>query len=402
MLGLANTIVSHVRVEPEGDVVVGVRPSWRAPRCSGCGNRATGYDRRSTRRWRHLGLGRMCVWLEFSPRRVECSACGVRVELVPWAAARSGFTLAFEELTAYLAQVTDKTKVQALMGISWVTVGSIVARVVKRKADPDCLRGLRRIGIDEFSYRRRHNYVTVVVDHDSRRIVWAAEGRKFETIASFFELLGEEGCQDIEVVTADMAHSYTKAVQEYLPHAELVYDRFHVQRLATDALDEVRREQMRALRGTPERRSIASSRFALLKNPWNLSRGEQQKLSDVQANNRPLYRAYLLKESLANALEQRLPYMAELELKAWLSWASRSRLAPFVKVARAIRKRLDGVVAYVRHRLTNGLVEGLNNRMRMVARRAYGFHSAESLIAMMLLCCGGITLRPDLPQPTHA
>jgi transposase len=298
-----------------------------------------------------------------------------------------------------LAQITDQTKVTELTGISWATVGSIVERVVSRRLAPDRFDGLRCIGVDEFSYRKRHRYLTVVVDHDQRRVVWAAEGRSGEVLARFFAEIGPERCAAIELVTMDMAAGYRWAVQSCLPRAEIVYDRFHVQRLASDAVDRVRRAIVRELTGEEAEaaRAIKNSRYALLKNPWNLEPAEHDNLSTIQQTNRSLYRAYLLKEALADALDYRQVARARHALESWLSWASRSRLKPFIRVARTIRKHLDGILAYVRTRLTNGFTEGTNNKLRLVARRAFGFHSPQPLIAMLFLTCGGIKLTPPLP-----
>ncbi len=174
LLGVSDLFVEGVDFDPAG-LVVHVRPSWRSPRCSSCQKRAPGYDKKPERKWRHLVLGRCPIWLAYAPRRVDCPRCGVRVEEVPWAAPASRFTNDFDEMVAYLAQVTDKTKVTELMGISWMTVGSIVERIVSERLDPERLENLRRIGIDEFSYRKRHRYITVVVDHDRGRVIWAGE-----------------------------------------------------------------------------------------------------------------------------------------------------------------------------------------------------------------------------------
>ena len=396
LLGVTSLFVRSLTFGEAG-LVLRVRPRWRKPRCGGCGRRAPGYDRLPERRWRHLGLGRTRIWLAYAPRRVDCRDCGIHAEQVPWAYPKSRFTKDFEELVAYLAQITDKTKVTELMRISWRTVGAIVERVVARNLDPTRLEGLRDIGVDEFSYRKRHRYLTTVVDHDRRRVVWAARGRSSDTLEAFFDELGEERCAKIECVTMDMAGGYIKAVEEGLPEAQIVFDRFHVQRLASDALDEVRRAQLRETRGTDEGRDLFKSRFALLKNPWNLNRKEKQKLSELQRTNAPIYRAYLLKETLAQALDYLQPWRAERAVRDWLAWASRSKLKPFVKAARTIRKHLDGVLAYFQARLTNGIVEGFNTKLRMIARRAFGFHSAEALISMLYLCSGGITLDPPLP-----
>jgi transposase len=400
ILGIVQLFVDDVWFEPEG-LILSVRPRWRRPRCVKCGRRGPGYDTLPTRRWRHLSLGKLKIWLEYAPRRVNCSHCGTcRVEQVPWAAHGSRFTRDFEELVAYLAQVTDITHVTKMVGVAWSTVGHIVERVVSKRLDSTRLDNLRRIGVDEFSYRKRHRYLTTVVDHDARRVIWAAPGRSAETLSAFFELLGLERCSKIESVTIDMSGGYQKAIQEYLPNAQIVFDRFHVQQLATNAVDEVRREQLRELRGTEEGDVLFRSRFALLKNGWDLSRDECAKLADIQRDNARLYRGYLLKESLRKALNYRQPARAKRALKSWLAWASRSKLKPFVRTARTIRKHFTGILAYIKTRLTNGVVEGINTRLRMIARRAYGFHSPEALISMLYLCCGGITLSPPLPEPT--
>lgn len=397
LLGVSRLVVEGVRFD-EGTMIVAVRPRWRRARCGECDSVQQGYDHARPRRWRHLGLGSLRIEFAYTPRRVECRRCdGVRVEAVPWAAHGSNFTYEFEELVAYLAQVTDKTRVTELMGIAWSTVGAIVRRVVDRKLDPDLLDGLRSIGVDEFGYRKRHNYLTVVVDHDRRRVVWTAKGHDSATLKAFFDELGSERCAKLERVTIDLSGAFIKAVEECAPQAQIIFDRFHVQRLASDALDEVRREQLRELRGTPEGRELYRTRFALLKNPWNLTAMESGRLSKVQRANAPLYRAYLLKETLAKALDYRQPLRAERALTQWLAWAARSRLPAFVRTARTVRKHFDGILAYVRERLTNAFVEGMNNRIRMIAHRAFGFHDHVALSAMIFLCCSGIVLKPPLP-----
>jgi len=319
------------------------------------------------------------------------------VERLPWAAHGSRFTYDFEELVAYLAQTTDMTSVKRLMGVSWESVSRIVERVVDERLDPSRFEGLTRIGVDEFSYRKRHRYLTTVVDHSQRRVVWAAKGKSSETLGEFFELLGPEGREQIECVTIDMSQAYKKAIKEHLPAAQIVYDRFHVQKLASTALDEVRRGILHDIRGTDAGTEVFRSRFILLRNPCNLVYDERRKLRDIERQNAPLYRAYLLKETLRRALNYKQPKRAREALKKWIAWAVRSRLQPFVKAGRTIREHLEGVMAYIGERLTNGVVEGINTRLRMIARRAFGFHSADALIGMAYLCCGKIELNPPLP-----
>ena len=379
-------------------LIVDVRPAWRRPRCCQCQRRCGGYDTQAPRLWRHLGLGSLRIWLRYAPRRARCRHCDVvRIEHLPWAFSGSGFTTAFEELCAYLAQLTDRTSVTKLLGIDWRTVGAIVGRVVERKIDPGRLAGLRSIGIDEFSYRKRHRYLTVVVDHDRRRVVWVGEGKSAAALARFFAEIGPEACRQLESVTMDMAAGYQRCVREHAPQAIVIFDRFHVQKLATDALDQVRREVMRDADDSDLKRALKRSRWPLLKNAAEASDRDMRKLSDVERSYKPLYRAYLLKEALRLALSRKQPWRARRDLMEWIRWAARARLDPFKRVARTIRKHIDGIVAYVELRLTNGLVEGINAKSRMIARRAYGFHSAHALMAMIMLCSGGIELEPALP-----
>jgi transposase len=247
LLGVSRIHVRGVESERDG-ITIEVRPSWHVPRCGSCRRRAPGYDHQPPRRWRHLAVGGVILWLRYAPRRVECCRCGVHAEAVSWAASlETRFTEAFEELVAYLARATDKTTVSTLLGIAWRSVGAIVERVVERHLDSKRLDGLAFIGIDEFSYRRRHHYLTVVVDHLERRVVWAAEGRSAETLARFFDELGPARTRSLECITLDMAAGYLKTIRDRAPHAQVIFDRFHVQRLASDAVDQVRREQMRGL-----------------------------------------------------------------------------------------------------------------------------------------------------------
>lgn len=398
LIGVTQMYVDGVRFS-EGALEVAVRPSWRLPRCGKCCRRAPRYDRRPSRQWLHPGIGSTRVNLVYAPWRVKCRECGVRVEEVSWAASGSRFTAALEELGAYLAQGMDQTRVSKILGLSWEAVGNIVHRLVERRLDPKRLDGLTWIGIDEFSYRKRHHYLTVIVDHRTRRVIWAGKGRSAESLSEFFELLGSKRRSEISLVTIDMAGGYIKAVQENLPNAEIVFDRFHVERLAADAVDEVRRELVRGL-GPEEAKGIKGLRWVLLKHPDRHTPAEDQKISELRRWNAKLFRAWGLKEALAEILEHANRKEAGKMLEQWLGWATRSRLSAFVKLARTIRKHRDGVLRYIETLMTNGIVEGFNNKLRVIARRAYGFHSPEALTAMLFLCCGGIQLHPQLPTRT--
>jgi transposase len=393
LLGLKGTIVSAFEFTTS-ELLVDVRPAARSPYCVGCGGRCKRvYDSRE-RLWRHLDVVGLRVVLRYRLRRVDCPRCGVTSELVPWAEHGAWFTRPFEEVVAYLAQRADKTSISEMMGIAWRTVGNIIERVVARLGPQDLLDDLTLIGVDELSYRRHHNYITIVTDHVRGRVVWAAEGKSAATLREFFRALGPERAAKLEAVTIDMSNAYIEAVTEEAPQARLVFDRFHVQRLAHDALDVVRREQVRELVGTPEAKAVKKTRFALQRNPWNLTQPESERLAEVQRRNRPLYRAYLLKETLAAILDGRQVNVARDRLADWIGWAARSQLDPFKKVGRTIKKHLEGIVAYVATGLSNGPAEGMNGKVRTITRRAYGFHRSSSLIALLLLCCSGLVMTP--------
>lgn len=398
ILAMKHTRVVSAQFGPEG-LEVDVAPTTRLPRCSGCGRaRRRVYDRRE-RRWRHLDFGGMEVVLRYRLRRVECGNCGTVSEMVPWAEHESRYTRDFEDHVAYLAQRSDQTTVAATMRIAWRTVGAIIERVVARCRTGDLLDDLEYIGIDELSYRRHHEYVTVVVDHVRQRVVWVAEGKNAATLDAFFDALGPDRTARIKFVTIDMSAAYIDRVTARAPQAQVVFDRFHVQRLVHNALDEVRRAEVRTLEDTSGRQDLKKTRWALLKNQWNLSTIEIERLSKVQRTNRRLFRAYLLKTVLADILGRRQVNVVREKLTEWISWACRSRLKPFKRVAATLRKYFEGVVAIVGTGLSNGRTEGLNGKIRTITRRAYGFHSAKSLIGLIMLCCTGMVLHPVFKTP---
>jgi transposase len=251
--------------------------------------------------------------------------------------------------------------------------------------------------VDEISYRKGQRYLTVVVDHHSGRLVWAAAGANIKTLSVFFELLGEERCEQIELVSADMGSWIAKALVKHCPNAVLCVDPFHVIKLATHALDVVRREVWNEARRTGQRqlaKDLKGARFALWKNPENLTAPQQIKLASIQQTNRPLYRAYLLKEQLRQIY--RLPAEQALALlERWVAWARRCRLAAFVKLAKTITEQQAGIQAAITNGLSNARVEQANTQIRLITRRAFGFHSPHALIALAMLTLGGLC--PTLP-----
>ncbi len=377
-------------------LVLDVKPTTRTQYCAACLRPcAQEYDHRE-RTWRHTDLGETRVQLRYRLARVDCERCGPTTELVPWAAHTAWHTYDFENLVAYKAQGTDATRVAKDMRISWDTVGKIVSRVVDRlrAAGDDLLDDLASIGLDDLSYRKGHQYISIVVDHVRERIVWAGEGRTGETVEAFFAALGPERAAKLEHVSIDMSATYEAAIKKHAPKAKIVFDRFHVQRLAHDALDEVRREVMRELKGTPEGKAIKRMRWALQRNEVNHTPKDKERISTVMETNEPIFRAYMLKTMLVWVLSTGTIRGARRKLENWIAWAVRSRLKPFVRVGTTIRKHLEGVLAYVRTGISNGRSEGMNRKARVVTSRAFGFHSATPLIASLYLCCSGLKLEP--------
>jgi transposase len=401
LLGLRRAVIEDVWIGDEGEVVVAARPSWRErDRCGVCRRRSPGFDLgEGRRRWRALDLGTTLAFVEADAPRVTCRRHGVVVCAVPWARHGSRFTRAFEDETAWLAVNCSKTAVAELMRIAWRTVGAICQRVAtEARREIDLLADLRRIGIDEISHRTGQRYLTVVVCHDSGRLIWAAAGRDRKTVEAFLDALGEERCKQLELVSADMAAWVAGPISERCPNAELCLDPFHIVQLATDALDEIRREvwnEARRAGQTQTARDLKGARFALWKNPENLTARQQAKLSDIQTTNRRLYRAYLLKEQLRQIY--RLPPTAAIALlDRWLAWARRCRLQPFVKLARTITDQRVGILAAIEHGLSNARVEAINTQIRLITRRAFGFHSPDALIALAMLTLADLC--PPLPR----
>jgi transposase len=394
VLGVPGVSVTAVRFAQEG-VVVGVRLRRRRRVCSRCGQLCRATHDTVRCRWRHLDLGAQRCYLVCALRRVKCPDCGVRVEAVPWARG-ARFTRDFEDVVAFLAQQMAKAPIAALMRISWDTVGRIVDRVVAERLDARRLDGLRLVGVDEVSYRRRHRYLTVVADHDTGRIVWCAKGRNPATLQAFFDELGPRKAT-IRAVSIDMSGGYEKAIRDNAPHAEIAFDPFHVVRVGADAVDQVRRDEWNAhdRSHTTTGKWVKNTRWALLKAPDRQSLDQLGTLGEVYARNRRLYRAFLLYHQLRLLYALEDPALAPAHLDAWLRWAARSKLAPFVKAARTLRRHRTGVLAAIRLGLSNGRLEGLNSRVRLISHRSFGFHSAAPLIALIYLCCGGITI--DLP-----
>ena len=424
------TVIEDIEFEESDDggeitaVVVRARPrSGGQRRCGRCSSRSPRFDRgEGVRRWRSLDCGTIPVFVEAAAPRVNCRVHGPTVVAVPWARHGAGHTYAFDDTVAWLAVACSKTAVRELMRVALRTVGSIVSRVwADTEKRVDLFAGLRRIGNDEISYKRHHKYLTVVVDHDSGRLVWAAAGRDGATLRQFFDALGPQRSALITHVSADAAEWIAEVVAERCPTAIRCADPFHVVAWATEALDVERRRawnDARALarteptwgRGRPAKdapprpgreraRRLKGARYALWKNPEDLTERQNAKLSWIAKTDKRLYRAYLLKEGLRHVFSVKGDE-GKQALDAWLSWARRCRIPVFVELAARIKKHRVAIDASLDHRLSQGLIESTNTKIRVLTRIAFGFRSPEALIALAMLALGGH--RPALPgRPKH-
>ena len=406
MLAIPGADVTGVVFTPTG-IVVGLRRRARRLRCPcGWSTRAV-YDR-SRRRWRHLDLGASRLFLEAEIRRLACRACGrVRTETVPWARPGARFTRDFEDVVAYLAQRTDKTTITRLLRCSWEAVAAIVVRVVATHLDDRRLDDLYQIGIDEVSYRKGHRYLTVVADHDrDGAVVWVGEGKSGATLQRFFDQLGPARAAQLQAASMDLHGAYAKVTLANAPQAQVCADPFHVIKLANHALDQVRRVAWNTarhatgilrrpsgrIRANPAADLVKHTRWALLKDPGHLTATQQQLLERLRRARHVLFRAWALKEELRDLYRLPAGRRADAHLDAWLGRACRCRIPAMVALSKTIRTHREQILAAVELGLSNSKLEGLNSKIRLINHRGYGHHSAAAVIAMIYLCCSGLTI----------
>ena len=403
LLGFEKCVIEGVELDGRGALIISARPVARdALRCGICRRRCPGYDQGyGEREWRALDFAATPVVIRSRAIRVRCPEHGVVVRAVPWARHDARHTLGFEDLTAWAATELSGSATARLLRVSWRTVGRIVERVVadREAAGEDPLEGLRRIGIDEISIRTGQRYIVVVVDHATGRLVWAQEGRDAATVEAFFAALGPERTKQLTHVSVDMGGWLHRALRRRLAKRTLVcVDPFHVVQLASKALDEVRRavwNDARRRGDKAEARWLKGARFALWKRPDRLTARQAVKLAEIAELNQPLYLAYLLKEQLRQVVHEHHLPTARLLLDAWLDDAEQSGLEPFQTTAATIRQHRAQILLAISERVTNARTEAVNTTLRLIVRRAYGFHSADAMIALVKLKLSG--QQPPLP-----
>jgi len=437
LLRLRGVWVRSVKFEP-ARVVVGVSLRARRLRCPKCSysTRHRESKQHHDSVWRHLDLGVWRLEVHARLRRVRCPEHGALVEGVPFARDGARFTRDFEDLVAWLATKTDKTATCRLTRIDWQTIGRIIERVGDELIDGDRLSELFEISIDEVAWRKGHRYLTLVGDHRRRCVVWGCEGKGQAAADAFFaeldpadrepeteqardaessEIQAEQIVADAEdaigeragqlrAVSMDMGEGYAKSVREHAPQAVICIDNYHVVQLATKALDEVRREHWNELRHTggdsDAAKQFKDARWSLLKNPGDLTERQTATLAALHAAGAKVPRAWAMKEMVRAIFAPGLSVDTVAKLiDRLLARLARSRLKPFVRLGRTIRKHRDGILAARSLKLSNARAEAMNNRVKLIVRRAYGFHSANAALALVHLTCGPVTLNLPHEQP---
>ena len=393
--------------------LLGLGPSWRVaavtlrheteevevvvewagdhPLCPECGARGVRHDGRR-RRWRHLDTMQYRTWLVAALPRVRCASHGVRQVVPPWAEEQSRFTARFEALVIAWLLEASISAVGRQFGLSWGQVAGIQRRAVQRGLARRELEAPPRIGVDETSFQKRHEYVTVVNDLRGR-VLYVADGRTQKALDGFFAELGPESCARIEQVAMDMAQPYIQSVRKHTG-AQIVFDKFHVFQHLGQAVDRVRREENRELLRAGDDQ-LRNTRYLWQKKTSNLTRRQQVKFAALRNSGLRVARAWAIKQLAAQLWGYRHRGWAERRWKQWYGWAIRSRLEPIKRVARMIKRHWAGVINAASSAITNARAEAINSRIQWVKKMACGFRNRQRFRQAIYFHLGGLDLTPD-------
>lgn len=351
--------------------------------CSRCGRATTQVHDVTERRVRELPILDAETWLVVPLARVVCATCGPTVEALPWLDRYARMTTRFAESVARLAQVLPIKQVAEWFGLSWDTVQAIDRTAMEARLGPINLSGVRRIVIDEFAIQKGHRYATVVAQPETRRVLWIGRGRGRADVRPFFELLGAAGCAQLEVAVMDMSEAYEAETRAHCPQVTIVYDLFHVvAKFAREVIDRVRVDETNRiaraagpndLSTRARRRVIKGARWLLLRNKSTLHRAERIRLPELLALNRRLWVVYVLKDALKTLWDYTYLGAAVRAWRQWYGWAVRSRIRALVTFAQLLKAKLPGILAHCRYPLHTGVLEGINNKIKVLKRMAYGF-----------------------------
>jgi transposase len=370
------------RGEPVLEVEVKPRANGR-PLCSGCGQPGPGYDTMpSPRRFEFVPLWGIVVIFVYSMRRVDCRRCGVKVERVPWAQGKSTLTDEYKWYLAQWARRMSWKEVSEALRVSWDCVFEAVKHAVEWGLAHRDLSGIRSIGVDEVQWHRGHQYQTVVyqIDEDQKRLLWVGAERRTKTLLRFFRFLGKERTARLEFICSDMWQPYLKVIAKKASKAVHILDRFHVMQRMNKALNDVRAAEVKELKRDGYEPHLQGARWLLLKRPENLTENQATKLQELLKYNLKSVRSHLMREDFQRFWEYWSPGWAGRFLDQWCTRAMRSKIEPMKKVARSLRANRELILNWFRAegRISAGIVEGFNNKLKLITRKSYGFRTQKA------------------------
>jgi len=351
--------------------------------CSGCDRRAPGYDRLPSRRFEFVPLWQIAVYFVYAMRRVDCSKCGVKVEKVPWCDGKNQLTTTYRWFLAGWAKRLCWKEVAEAFGTTWQNVFRSVKHAVFWGLAHRSLEDIEAIGVDEVQWQKGHKYLTLVyqIDAGCKRLLWIGRDRTSKTFLRFFRMLGKERSSQLKFVCSDMWKPYLKVIAKKAAQAINILDRFHIMQKMSKAIDEVRASEARQMKADGYEEILKHSRWCLLKRPENLTDKETVKLSELLKYNLRSVRAHLLKEDFQRFWEYVSPGWAGKFLDQWCTRTMRSKLEPMKKVARTLRTHRSLILNWFKAKgqFSSGIVEGLNNKVKLTTRKSYGFRTYEAI-----------------------
>lgn len=391
--------VQEVKLDlPKNRVEIRLNHVGKKLTCPECQGECSRADTAPSRRWRHLDTMQFETIIESSVPRSKCPECGVKTCEVPWAGKHSRFTLLFEAFAIQVLQAASSVSRGAqLLKLSWSAAHGVMERAVDRGLERRDEEPIKYVGIDEKSFGRGQNYISLMVDIDRSRVIEVAENRSAESCDKLWSSLKDSQKQGVLAVATDFWQAYGNSIRQQVPHAEIVHDHFHISQYLVEAVDLVRRREHRVLtkRGDD---SLKGTRQLWLFNSEKLDSGESRLIQQAQRAAMQTGRAWAIKEMFRHFWTFQSATWAQKFFARWYSWAIRSRLRPIKDVATMLKKHLDGLLAYFRHRITNAKSEGFNSRVQAIKSAARGFRSFDNYRIRILFYCGSLDL---LPQTSH-
>lgn len=364
--------------------------------CPKCKLELACYDHAAERQWRHLDTCQFKTILHARQPRVECPEHGVQMVNVPWAEKSSRFTLLFERLAIDVLKATQTiTGAMAIMRTSWDETWHILRRAVERGLARRVAEPTPRLGIDEKAFAKGQSYVTLLVDLDKSTVEAISDGNSTESAKACFSKLSENQLKSVEAIAMDMSSAYHAAAIETIPLAEnkIVHDRFHVMQHATEAVDKVRRREHRKLKEDDDHR-LAGTKYVWLTSQENLTDKQSEKLESIFYSGLETGKAWAFKELLRDLWNHATPAEATTYFNQWYRRVIHTKLEPMKRVARMIKKRLQNVVSFCQHRITNAVAEGINSKIMAIKRRVGGYRNRENFKTAIFFYCGGLDLYP--------